>query len=535
MKTNSLFKVMVLLVINSSFLPFLSINAQNVPAKTWSFGVRINTDYAYFGLSTASDGSIFTAGGGDASNQNFTIRKYNSNGGFVFTKSYVSRNKGKGSVNVDANNDVFVMSTFSEELRLTNDTIYTIPASKKYSFVGKFSGSNGNDIWVKSMPIETPVYHQLLDNNNYLIAYSSAAGPFTFDGNVITTLTVPSTVFIELSNSNGAVINHWSMPNTLLTNCRIMNFSNSKLVIYDFARPPIGLGGGEYWRRSLYNLTSGIYIKRDSVLYKSQYRNITKSMEALPLSYNKLNGDLYLSVSSGADFNIFNLDTIASSQNAVFHFDSNQTILQVNRIPYSASMIEVRDTNLVIGTRAFSNPNYVWMYSDTINLFSNQWCYWITQSNLNFENRKHGFMTTDSWQTGLELRDIEISSTGDVFVLGFHENDIIFPPTVVRALNRSWKHLSAFGKLDLGISVGLVNNKKQLSQEIKVFPNPFENQFTIQEPGVYTYRLYSVRGELLLEGRGSETTLISTEKLNQGTYILSVQTNRGVITKKLIK
>jgi hypothetical protein len=307
------------------------------------------------------------------------------------------------------------------------------------------------------------------------------------------------------------------------------------MVMVDFSYAPFLSNNPDYWRRSLYDLNSKTYISQDSILFKSQYDNIAQTIKRIPVCYNKSNGDIYLSVYSGSDYNIFGTDTIASSENAVFHFDSNFNALNVIRMPYAPSVIRQRDTTLVLGTSIYANPNYVWMLSDTVNVFNNQRSFWITQSNLNFQNRNHSFMATDNWQTGLELRDIEISNNGSVYALGFHENDIIFPPTVVPALNRSWKHLSAFGKMDLGISTGLKDNKIDASKEIVVYPNPFNNQFTIQEIGKFEYQLYSVDGRLIVSGTASENTVVSTENLKSGPYILKVLTNQVVKSRKLIK
>lgn len=525
-----LFLLISILVIETSS----QLIAQNVSPKSWSYGVKVNTDYPYFGIATATDGSVYVAGGGDAANQNFTIKKFNSNGLLIFTKAYVSRNKGKGTLKLDSNGDVFVMSTFTDELRLTNDTFVVGNTTSKHSFFGKFSGSTGIDIWVKSMPVESPVYSELLTNNNFLIAYSAPAGPFMFDGNVLTTLTIASTVFMELSNADGSVINHWAVPNTLLSDVQIMAYKNSNLIILDFANPPVWVGGNSYLRKSLYNLNNGTYIKRDSLVFRNLSTNSGRTIKNLPLCYNHDNGDIYLSFASGSYNYLFGNDTIKTNENVLFRLDSNLNTNNLIRMAYPTEMIRLRDTNLVLGTRSYTNQNYVWMMNDTINLYNNQWSYLITHSNLNFQHRKHAFMATNSWQTGLELRDIAISKLSEVFVLGFHENDIIFPPNVVPALRRSWKHLSAYGKMDLGLSVGL-NEFKNKNEVINAYPNPFKNQLTIEEEGEYEYSIFTIDGRLVLNGKGYGNTIISTEELKSAIYLLKVQSDSILKSVKIIK
>ncbi len=67
-------------------------------------------------------------------------------------------------------------------------------------------------------------------------------------------------------------------------------------------------------------------------------------------------------------------------------------------------------------------------------------------------------------------------------------------------------------------------------QEVKCFPNPFKDSFTIECEGIFTYTLMDIHGRVLDEGAGFNNTTIGN-KLNKGMYILKVskQNNKEFI------
>jgi WD40 repeat protein len=77
--------------------------------------------------------------------------------------------------------------------------------------------------------------------------------------------------------------------------------------------------------------------------------------------------------------------------------------------------------------------------------------------------------------------------------------------------------------------------KEQLSMFTRVYPNPVINKITISFSNGNTLKkatIFNVQGKILIESTNKE---ISTDKLPSGIYFLEIETNKGKITKKLIK
>lgn len=69
---------------------------------------------------------------------------------------------------------------------------------------------------------------------------------------------------------------------------------------------------------------------------------------------------------------------------------------------------------------------------------------------------------------------------------------------------------------------------------ISVFPNPFDKSFKINQKGEYKYKLYDMTGRILLEGFGSDESIIY-ENLTSGYYLLDIKTETKTTTLKIQK
>lgn len=68
-----------------------------------------------------------------------------------------------------------------------------------------------------------------------------------------------------------------------------------------------------------------------------------------------------------------------------------------------------------------------------------------------------------------------------------------------------------------------------------IFPNPAEDQLTIQSPeGGFHYQLHDLTGRLLLSGNGEGQEQISVSALPAGVYMLRLQSDSQTITQKVI-
>ena len=74
--------------------------------------------------------------------------------------------------------------------------------------------------------------------------------------------------------------------------------------------------------------------------------------------------------------------------------------------------------------------------------------------------------------------------------------------------------------------------------EFSVYPNPFGNSFNVSVKNINTSELtvVNVVGAIVYKQQvSSGTTTIDTEKLKAGIYFVSVKTENGILTKKIIK
>ena len=81
-----------------------------------------------------------------------------------------------------------------------------------------------------------------------------------------------------------------------------------------------------------------------------------------------------------------------------------------------------------------------------------------------------------------------------------------------------------------------------LSGLMNIYPNPVLSELTIEltaeENDVYTFNIYNVMGQLVSSktiavNTGSNAIQLNTQKLSQGTYIMSIQNSKGDYTQKM--
>lgn len=76
---------------------------------------------------------------------------------------------------------------------------------------------------------------------------------------------------------------------------------------------------------------------------------------------------------------------------------------------------------------------------------------------------------------------------------------------------------------------------ENLLAAIEVFPNPMENELTIQLEGEFTYRLLDARGRLVASGAGVDAVALNTTDHQRGVYMLQLSSQLGTAVVKLIK
>ena len=82
-----------------------------------------------------------------------------------------------------------------------------------------------------------------------------------------------------------------------------------------------------------------------------------------------------------------------------------------------------------------------------------------------------------------------------------------------------------------------VEDAKKANPNVRIYPNPMQEYVNIEGEGLQSVRIYSLAGrELCRVNLGGEyTAIINVGNLPGGVYIITVQTNDGVISNKMLK
>ena len=85
---------------------------------------------------------------------------------------------------------------------------------------------------------------------------------------------------------------------------------------------------------------------------------------------------------------------------------------------------------------------------------------------------------------------------------------------------------------------GTVGIEDEVKTTISIYPNPASTSFTIVADERLinaSYRLFDVQGRLVLEGMiRAENTLVHTEALSSGNYMLSISNADQVVTQSIV-
>jgi len=124
-----------------------------------------------------------------------------------------------------------------------------------------------------------------------------------------------------------------------------------------------------------------------------------------------------------------------------------------------------------------------------------------------------------SLQTGLVVSQATISNTGAMY----------FDMMRIQS--------DCYESYPTRLNPGMANLAESNFNRMKTFPNPFNNEVTIEsEENMQAYELFSANGMKLSSGLISgKTVKLNTEALSEGIYYLNIQTLQGKTTHKLIK
>ena len=123
----------------------------------------------------------------------------------------------------------------------------------------------------------------------------------------------------------------------------------------------------------------------------------------------------------------------------------------------------------------------------------------------------------------------QVSSTGNFSNLTTYGNDIVNNPVY---------GLLTVSAPKIQITTG-ISELSEIKSDIKIFPNPINNKFTIQtdkQNGSYNLEIYNTIGQIIL----NKTIINRVEQVDlsgqsAGVYFIKIQTENNIIKKKIIK
>jgi len=84
--------------------------------------------------------------------------------------------------------------------------------------------------------------------------------------------------------------------------------------------------------------------------------------------------------------------------------------------------------------------------------------------------------------------------------------------------------------------INAINDKDKQLADVKIYPNPANQQFTIEHPDliIQQVQLYDIKGKLQQKYTvNNHIYTFDISQLSQGMYFLKIETSQGIITRKL--
>ena len=91
-----------------------------------------------------------------------------------------------------------------------------------------------------------------------------------------------------------------------------------------------------------------------------------------------------------------------------------------------------------------------------------------------------------------------------------------------------WKKIEAV--------LGVENEVEQLDR-INVYPNPVSDQVFVSLPNsieLVDYKISNLIGQVVLSNKFEDNSKINVSSMNTGVYFLSINTDKGNVTKKIV-
>lgn len=85
-----------------------------------------------------------------------------------------------------------------------------------------------------------------------------------------------------------------------------------------------------------------------------------------------------------------------------------------------------------------------------------------------------------------------------------------------------------------GTPLTALEDQNYKASEVTVFPNPFQQSFSIQSKGSFDYSIYDLHGILLEQGKGVDLSIVGN-RLESGMYIIKIKNKEHIQIRKVTK
>ncbi|MCH8546817.1 MAG: T9SS type A sorting domain-containing protein [Cryomorphaceae bacterium] len=156
-------------------------------------------------------------------------------------------------------------------------------------------------------------------------------------------------------------------------------------------------------------------------------------------------------------------------------------------------------------------------------------------------NVPQGFIRNTTWYEGIGSQTYILEPMFD-YLIGFeHITNLYCYRDTVQGIQ--YEPFIVFN-VDTGIHCDFdppisIREFAEKQEDVLIYPNPFSDKFFIESSGKIlgsTFQIYDLQGKLMYEGIIYEQkTQIYTDKLSSGFYLVKIQNDHVIFTRKLFK
>lgn len=547
-------KIGTLLILLVSLLP---LEATIDTTSYWDYATRIThgSTNEVMGVTTDTIGNIYYSSYTSQLSTGFShalaFGKMNDSGDYVWKKEFACYPDEPGHSLVTDGENLFVAGVFRSHLYLPKDTLNTGGISKYASFLISLDVSNGDVNWVKQFELKEDIKLDLDKNGDLVLSVATLNGDQIYDNTSLRTLSIPiyqrGYGFITINRMDGSVKEHAFGENLLFPNTKQSSLVNRK--VYGLLLTTSMTWGPAELHLKILDLSSNTISGVKKVLFnsKNSYFDILNTVyipkeKSWVVFVEHNNEDIYVDKDTLFKGPINGQYKITSA----VKLDSNLKYLKhirfVSALENEYQVINSENLLFTFGVNGdgFMNQDTI-LYKGINTTHHNGFI--VAKCNFNLDSITYQRVSVQDgnagWQTGMELRDLYLAESGKHYIAAFHENDIIMQPYEVKALNKSWKHLSVIGISGKHNEV-LPTSLNELSgrSDVVVFPNPTNGILNIKSGSqISSIKVFDLQGRLKLHKDNSLEMkgVLNTSTLHSGIYLIAIESEDGMYYQKLIK